>query len=221
MVESIRTFFFSAGGRGFFLVTRLVSFERSLMCSSPTDPAHITRASQAFLIKLRPTQERTIDSLALELPYNVATPPSPSSNSSSSSRRRPRWRHMKHACGENIRRVYSQTRLDLAWNFRNAYAEATKLKRAQDRFCERALEAHAKGLYLQSEGSSSSSAAAEEFPDDLKQEALVDVLRGKVKVRFRSIVFASAFGLPARQGELTRLLCGTVRSTRTATRSKT
>ncbi|GAA5972136.1 hypothetical protein JCM8115_007136 [Rhodotorula mucilaginosa] len=134
---------------------------------------------QAFLIKLRPTQERTIDSLALEVPYNVATPPSPSSNSSSSSRRRPRWRHMKHACGENIRRVYSQTRLDLAWNFRNAYAEATKLKRAQDRFCERALEAHAKGSYLRHESSSS---AAEEFPDDLKQEALVDVLRGKVKV---------------------------------------
>lgn len=90
---------------------------------------------------------------------------------------------MKHACGENIRRVYSQTRLDLAWNFRNAYAEATKLKRAQDQFCERALEAHKEGTYLHSVGSSSSSASVAEFPDDLKQEALVDVLRGKVKVR--------------------------------------
>ena len=101
---------------------------------------------------------------------------------------------MKHACGENIRRVYSQTRLDLAWNFRTAYAEATKLKRAQDRFCERALDAHAKGLYLRPDSlSSSSSSVTEEFPDDLKQEALVDVLRGKVKVRFRSIGFASAF----------------------------
>lgn len=137
-------------------------------------------AGQAFLIKLRPTKERTIESLALELPYNVALP---SSNSSSSRRGRPRWRHMKHACGENIRRVYSQTRLDLAWNFRDAYAEATKLKRAQDRFCERALEVHAKGTYLRHD---SSSASVAEFPDDLKQEALVDVLRGKVKVRFAS-----------------------------------
>ncbi|GAA5993130.1 hypothetical protein JCM10908_001303 [Rhodotorula pacifica] len=133
---------------------------------------------QAFLIKLRPTKERTIDSLALELPFHI---PSPGTSSphlvNTTSPRRPRWRHMKHACGENTRRVYSQTRLDLAWNFRNAYSEARKLKREQDRFCERALEANAQGRVLLG-----GKGEVEEFPDDLSKEALVDLLRGKVKV---------------------------------------
>lgn len=48
---------------------------------------------QAFVIKLRPTAERTIDSLVLEMPWNVKLP-------SGERRKRgdpPRWRHMKSA----------------------------------------------------------------------------------------------------------------------------
>ena len=37
--------------------------------------------------------------------------------------------------GENPDRVYRQTRMDAAWNFRNAYNEARKIKEAQDEFC--------------------------------------------------------------------------------------
>ncbi|GAA5872453.1 hypothetical protein JCM1840_006065 [Sporobolomyces johnsonii] len=122
---------------------------------------------QAFPIKLRPTKERTPDSLVLEMPWNVKLP--------SGERRKkgdpPRWRHMKMACGENIRRVHHQTRLDLSWNFRSAFDSARTLKRKQDAFCSRALAAHARGEVEEGE-----------FPDDLKLEALVDVLRGKVLV---------------------------------------
>ncbi|CEQ43009.1 SPOSA6832_04872, partial [Sporobolomyces salmonicolor] len=151
---------------------------------------------QAFPIKLRPTKERTPDSLVIEMPWNVKLP--------SGERRKkgdpPRWRHMKMACGEvrspgfflsrlsprpkktyarflhplaykNIRRVHHQTRLDLSWNFRSAFDSARTLKRKQEAFCSRALAAHARGEVEEGE-----------FPDDLKLEALVDVLRGKVLV---------------------------------------
>ena len=73
------------------------------------------------------------------------------------------------ACGENIRRVYHQTRLDLSWNFRSSLEEARRIKVSQDEYCERALSAHTHGKVLD-----------EKFPFNLEWEALVDVLRGKV-----------------------------------------
>ena len=60
--------------------------------------------------------------------------------------------------------------MDTAWEFRNAYNEANKVKEAQDEFCAKAE----KGLWGEVD--------VEKFPEDLKWEALVDVLRGKVKV---------------------------------------
>ncbi|GAA6052454.1 hypothetical protein JCM3770_001121 [Rhodotorula araucariae] len=128
---------------------------------------------QAFVIKLRPTAERTIDSLVLEMPWNVKLP-------SGERKKRgdpPRWRHMKNACGENIRNVYGQTRLDLAWNFRSNLDKARSLKQKQDRFCTRTLAAAKTGAALVND-----KGEQEDFPDDLQLEALVDVLRGKVKV---------------------------------------
>jgi hypothetical protein len=59
--------------------------------------------------------------------------------------------------------------METAWFFRAAYNEARKIKVAQDVFCEKA-EA---GLWGSING---------DFPEDLKWEMLVDVLRGKVKV---------------------------------------
>ncbi|BGP18790.1 hypothetical protein JCM10213_003446 [Rhodosporidiobolus nylandii] len=128
---------------------------------------------QAFVIKLRPTAERTIDSRVVEMPWNVARPGGEKKKRGDP----PRVRHMKMACGENIRRVYSQTRLDLAWNWRSAFDSARSLKLKQDAYCSRALDAHRAGKVLVS-----STGEVESFPDDLKQEALVDVLRGKVRV---------------------------------------
>ncbi|TEB38238.1 composite domain of metallo-dependent hydrolase [Coprinellus micaceus] len=115
---------------------------------------------QAFTIKLRPTKERSTSSLVLEPPFGM--------NGTEDYTSRPRWRQMKHACGENPKRVYDQTRMDTQWAFREAYNKARQIKEQQDSYCAKALAGEWKGL-----GS---------FPEDLQWEALVDVLRGKVKV---------------------------------------
>ncbi|KAJ6555140.1 hypothetical protein DFH09DRAFT_1038104 [Mycena vulgaris] len=114
---------------------------------------------QSFLIKLRPTAERSTSSMLLEPPHTLFL---------NGSDGRPRWRHMKHACGENTLRIHSQTRMDAAWNFRQAYNEARKISDAQDAFCAAAEN----GLW---DGESS-------YPESLQWEALIDVLRGRVKV---------------------------------------
>ncbi|KIY71223.1 carbohydrate esterase family 9 protein [Cylindrobasidium torrendii FP15055 ss-10] len=116
---------------------------------------------QAFPIKLRHTDERSPTSMLLEPPFTInASVPDPALP--------PRWRHMKHACGENPSRVYKDTRLDTAWAYRNAYNTAFQLKKKQDDYCEKATAGKWEGLG--------------KFPDDLQWEALVDVVRGRVKV---------------------------------------
>lgn len=59
--------------------------------------------------------------------------------------------------------------MDTQWSFRAAYNEARKLKEKQDNYCAK-IEL---GLWDD---------VPEEFPQDLQWEALVDVLRGRVKV---------------------------------------
>ncbi|EMD37401.1 hypothetical protein CERSUDRAFT_83171 [Gelatoporia subvermispora B] len=119
---------------------------------------------QAFVIKLRPTKERSPTSLLLEPPFGL-------NGSNVDSRLPPRWRHMKHACGENPARVYGDTRMDDVWAWRKAYNKAREIKGAQDAFCEKALARDWDGLKGQT------------FPEDLQWESLVDILRGKVKVQ--------------------------------------
>ncbi|KAK7472814.1 hypothetical protein VKT23_000921 [Stygiomarasmius scandens] len=114
---------------------------------------------QAYPIKLRRTHERSPSSMLLEPPYQInSSLPSDSSHIP--------WRHMKHACGENPSRVYSDTRMDTIWAFRDAYNKANQLKKKQDEFCAK-LE---------------TGQVIDDFPDDLQWESLVDVLRGRVKV---------------------------------------
>ncbi|GAA6021304.1 hypothetical protein JCM11491_005797 [Sporobolomyces phaffii] len=125
---------------------------------------------QAFTIKLRPTQANTPDSLVIEMPWDVRRP----SGDRKPKGQRPYWRRMKMACGENIKRVHNQVRMDNSWNFRSAFDSARALKRKQDAFCRKALDLQVKGQALNRDEA--------EFPDDLKLEALVDVLRGKVLV---------------------------------------
>ncbi|PIL32776.1 hypothetical protein GSI_04893 [Ganoderma sinense ZZ0214-1] len=79
-----------------------------------------------------------------------------------------RYRQMKHACGENPDRVYSGTRMDTAWAFRQAYDKARQIKEAQDEYCAKANRGDWAELGA--------------YPEDLQWEALVDVLRGRVKV---------------------------------------
>ncbi|KAJ7255306.1 carbohydrate esterase family 9 protein [Mycena rebaudengoi] len=100
---------------------------------------------QAFTIKLRPTAERSSSAMLLEPPFSL-------NGSYVDPSARPRWRQMKHACGENPSRVYSGTRMDTQWAFRQGYNTARQIKEKQDAYCVKAWE------------------------------ALVDVLRGRVKV---------------------------------------
>ncbi|KIJ61333.1 hypothetical protein HYDPIDRAFT_42737 [Hydnomerulius pinastri MD-312] len=116
---------------------------------------------QAFVIKLRPTDQRSPSSMLLEAPYTInGTHVDPSLP--------PRWRQMKHACGENPSRAYGNTRMDTFWAFRQAYDTARQIKESQDAYCSKALAGEWSGLG--------------DYPEDLQWEALVDVLRGRVKV---------------------------------------
>ncbi|KAJ7454753.1 carbohydrate esterase family 9 protein [Mycena latifolia] len=116
---------------------------------------------QAFAIKLRKTQERSSTSMVLEAPYQINSSfPDPGLP--------PKWRHMKHACGENPR-WYNANRMDTIYAFRKAYNTASQIKRQQDEYCSKALASE----WEQGLG---------EFPENLQWEALVDVLRGRVKV---------------------------------------
>ncbi|KAI0050216.1 hypothetical protein FA95DRAFT_1640562 [Auriscalpium vulgare] len=117
-------------------------------------------AGQAFMLKLRTTSEHSPSSMIIEPPYSlngtVVDPFAP-----------PRWRHLKQAAGENID-AYG-TRMDSHWAYRQAYDEARQLKTAQDAYCANAQA----GLWDRVMG---------DFPEDFRWEALVDVLRGRVKV---------------------------------------
>ncbi|KAF8967824.1 carbohydrate esterase family 9 protein [Flammula alnicola] len=122
---------------------------------------------QAFVIKLRATAERSSSSMLLEPPHHInASFPDPNLP--------PRWRHIKHACGahpyvvDKKCAVYDGTRMDTFWDFRQAYNTAKQIKERQDAYCAQALSNDWENL--------------DDFPEDLQWEALVDVLRGRVKV---------------------------------------
>ncbi|KAF4576417.1 hypothetical protein EYR36_004394 [Pleurotus pulmonarius] len=124
---------------------------------------------QSFVIKLRPTNERSAISKVVEPPYTLLNG-SRYGEGDWGFEAKPRWRHMKHACGENPDRRYEFTRMDAAWAYRNAYNEAKKIKDQQDAFCSQLLSGDLRK-------------AEEEFPESpLETEALVDVLRGRVKL---------------------------------------
>ncbi|OSC98900.1 carbohydrate esterase family 9 protein [Trametes coccinea BRFM310] len=116
---------------------------------------------QAVVIKLRPPTDRSPTGMLLENPYET-------NSSVYDPHTHFRYRYMKHACGENPDRVYSGTRMDTIWAFRQAYEKARQIKQAQDDYCAKATKGEWAGLG--------------EFPEDLQWEALVDVLRGRVKV---------------------------------------
>jgi len=77
---------------------------------------------------------------------------------------------VRSSAGENPSRAYSMSRMDTGWNFRQAYDTARNIHDQQDNFCAKAEAGAWKEL-----GDST-------FPEDLQWEALVDVLRGRVKL---------------------------------------
>ncbi|KAH8116643.1 composite domain of metallo-dependent hydrolase [Phellopilus nigrolimitatus] len=118
---------------------------------------------QGFVIKLRDTAERSPTSKLLEPPFTL------NRSEVIDWSMPPRWRQMKHACGENPRRVYGNTRMDNIWAFREVYDKARQIKEKQDAYCSKVLSDEWAGLGA--------------FPEELQWEALVDVLRGRVKVQ--------------------------------------
>lgn len=71
--------------------------------------------------------------------------------------------------------------MDAAWAFREAYDEARKVRNAQDDFCRKAERGE--WDVLARRGSMYEGDTGKGFPESLKWEMLVDVLRGRVKVR--------------------------------------
>ncbi|KAF9534703.1 carbohydrate esterase family 9 protein [Crepidotus variabilis] len=120
---------------------------------------------QSFMVKLRKTKDRTASSMIIEPPETLVIPRGDDDDDAAFATHH--WRHMKQACGESTR-VHGN-RMDTMWSLRVAYTEAIKMKAAQDEFCAKAEN----GLW---------DLINTPFPEDLKWEALVDVLRGKVKV---------------------------------------
>ncbi|KAL5495679.1 hypothetical protein ACEPAI_1142 [Sanghuangporus weigelae] len=117
---------------------------------------------QGFTIKLRPTQDRTPSSMLLEPPFTL------NDTDEVDWSLPPRWRQMKHACGENPRTAYGNSRMDNVWELRAIYDRARRIKEKQESYCARALEDEWDEFGA--------------FPEDLQLEALVDVLRGRVKI---------------------------------------
>ncbi|KIM54979.1 hypothetical protein SCLCIDRAFT_135619 [Scleroderma citrinum Foug A] len=117
---------------------------------------------QAFTIKMRSTKEKSSSSMLVSPPYGL-------NGSEIDHSVPPLWRHMKHACGENPSRLYDGVRMDTVWSYRTVYDKARRLKEEQDTYCAKVLE----GGPTEDLGP---------FPEDLQYEALIDTLRGKVKV---------------------------------------
>lgn len=85
-----------------------------------------------------------------------------------------RKRYMKMACGENPKDVYHHTRMGNAWLLREWLARAKELLEKQDAWCEAArgvLSSRDKAAMLADTGG---------FPDELKLDSTVGMLRGRV-----------------------------------------
>ncbi|KAF8165543.1 hypothetical protein B0H34DRAFT_689508 [Crassisporium funariophilum] len=118
---------------------------------------------QAFIVKLRKPKDHSASSMIVEPPYSLKLPGDDDFTDYTPFR----WRHMKQACGENLK-PYGN-RMDTMWALRAAYNEAMKIKVSQDEYCAKAEAGFWDSIITP-------------FPDDLKWEMLVDVLRGKVKI---------------------------------------
>ncbi|KAJ6469480.1 hypothetical protein C8R45DRAFT_1218581 [Mycena sanguinolenta] len=119
---------------------------------------------QAFVIKLRPTAERSSSAMLLEPLFSL-------NGTYIDPFRRPRWRQMKHACGTSASDFCVCGSNPVRQE--NTPVASILIKEKQDQYCAKALSGVWKGLG--------------DFPEDLQWEALVDVLRGRVKVHIHCL----------------------------------
>ncbi|ELU40945.1 amidohydrolase [Rhizoctonia solani AG-1 IA] len=127
---------------------------------------------QAFVVKIRKTSHGGPSSMVLEPPATLHI------NGTRGEADGVRWRHIKHAVrraephSAPIRQlIIGNTHRPIVriWEFRKAYNSAREVKQQQDAFCARA-------------DAGTVDWSKESFPEDLQFEALVDVLRGRVKL---------------------------------------
>ncbi|CAG8508309.1 5040_t:CDS:2, partial [Scutellospora calospora] len=118
--------------------------------------------SLGFVIKMRSVDTLSVDDMGI--------------NANIDPEKERAWRWLKMACGENVKRNYGSvgripsTRLGEAWLFRKLFNEAQVLMQKQDDWCK-AAEKLSYGERLNSY-----------FPEDLRLESLVALLRGDVKL---------------------------------------
>ncbi|KAI1291569.1 hypothetical protein EDD11_008850 [Mortierella claussenii] len=157
----------------------LTPFIRSIDGFNPSDPAREWVVSggvtttlilpgsgnimggEAYAVKLRKVDTLSTDDMLVEAGVDD------------------KWRYMKMACGENPKRFYGgylgrmpSTRLGEGWLFRDQFAKATKLKQAQDDWCDAAENLPHFGRHR----------LGTPFPEDLQYESLVGILRDDVKL---------------------------------------
>jgi hypothetical protein len=82
---------------------------------------------QAFIFKPRVIAGGSPSDMVVEAPFDFA--------GNGTTRVGGRWRHAKHAMGENIMRVHSSTRMDQGYWFRQAYESGRKLMIKEDAWC--------------------------------------------------------------------------------------
>ncbi|CAJ0756898.1 15122_t:CDS:10, partial [Entrophospora sp. SA101] len=87
-----------------------------------------------------------------------------------------KWRWLKMTCGESPKHDYGgkryapRTRMGIAWLFRRSFSEALKIKQSQDNWCNSARRL------------GGSEQLSTNFPEDLKYESLIALLRGDAKL---------------------------------------
>ncbi|CAG8628867.1 5910_t:CDS:10, partial [Cetraspora pellucida] len=117
---------------------------------------------EGFVIKMRSVDTLSVDDMGI--------------NANIDPEKERAWRWLKMACGENVKRNYGSigrmpsTRLGEAWLFRKLFNEAQALMHKQDDWCKAA------------EKLSGDEQLNSYFPEDLRLESLVALLRGDVKL---------------------------------------
>ncbi|KAJ8659950.1 hypothetical protein O0I10_004176 [Lichtheimia ornata] len=95
------------------------------------------------------------------------------------------WRYMKFACGDNAKSFYGKqlkmpmTRMGEAYLFRKRFEEAQELMRQQDDWCDTAMRLN---KTMHHDASSPEIQLSEPFPESLKLDSLIALLRHNVKL---------------------------------------
>ena len=119
------------------------------------------------LLRAGPDGEEVVEELLLE--YGIPTAH--------------RQRYMKMACGENPKRVYDHTRMGNAFKFREQMAKGKELMSKQDRWCLSAAAAREAGDFKAiRELLKPPPHGKPGYPETLKLDSTVAMLRGKVNV---------------------------------------